>query len=67
MEQTTRGCLWSRVDRRLKFYSRSTIQIEWDAFSGAEGDGHWITEPEGFDQILQFVEKPCERNQTERQ
>ncbi|PKY05544.1 alpha/beta-hydrolase [Aspergillus campestris IBT 28561] len=46
---------------------QSTIQVEWNEFSGAEGDGHWIKEPEGFDQILQFVEKQRDRNQTESQ
>ncbi|PLB40604.1 alpha/beta hydrolase [Aspergillus candidus] len=44
-----------------------TIQVEWNEFSGAEGDGHWIKEPEGFDQVLQFVEKQRDRNQTESQ
>ncbi|KAJ5827557.1 Phospholipase/carboxylesterase/thioesterase [Penicillium robsamsonii] len=32
------------------------VHVEWHEFSGAEGDGHWIKEPEGFDQILQFLE-----------
>lgn len=33
------------------------IQTEWNEFTGAEGDGHWVKEPEGFDQILRFIEK----------
>jgi lysophospholipase-2 len=31
--------------------------VEWSEFSGAEGDGHWIKEPEGFDLILRFLER----------
>ncbi|OQE22631.1 hypothetical protein PENSTE_c010G05417 [Penicillium steckii] len=30
-------------------------RAEWYEFSGAEGDGHWIKEPEGFDQIVRFL------------
>jgi lysophospholipase-2 len=33
------------------------IQTEWNEFTGAESDGHWIKEPEGFDQVLRFFEK----------
>jgi predicted esterase len=33
------------------------IQTEWNEFEGAEGDGHWVKEPEGFDQILHFFRK----------
>jgi pimeloyl-ACP methyl ester carboxylesterase len=29
--------------------------VEWHEFTGAEGDGHWVKEPEGFDQILLFL------------
>lgn len=29
--------------------------VEWHEFTGAEGDGHWVKEPEGFDQILPFL------------
>lgn len=31
--------------------------VEWSEFTGAENDGHWIKEPEGFDHILGFLEK----------
>lgn len=31
--------------------------VEWSEFMEAEGDGHWIKEPEGFDCVLQFFEK----------
>lgn len=30
-------------------------RVEWYEFAGAEGDGHWIKEPEGFDQIVRFL------------
>ncbi|OJJ99187.1 hypothetical protein ASPACDRAFT_1888799 [Aspergillus aculeatus ATCC 16872] len=29
--------------------------VEWMEYAGAEGDGHWIKEPEGFDVILKFL------------
>lgn len=32
------------------------VHVEWNEFAGAEGEGHWIKEPEGFDQILRFLE-----------
>ncbi|KAJ5579533.1 uncharacterized protein N7459_005518 [Penicillium hispanicum] len=40
----------SRILRRV------VPRVEWHEFTGAEGDGHWIKEPDGFDQILQFLE-----------
>ncbi|KAL4803916.1 Alpha/Beta hydrolase protein [Aspergillus unguis] len=30
--------------------------VEWKEFTGAEAEGHWIKEPEGFDCILEFLE-----------
>lgn len=38
------------------------VHVEWHKFSGAEGDGHWIKEPEGFDQILKFLEDSVARS-----
>ncbi|KAL5357470.1 Alpha/Beta hydrolase protein [Aspergillus floccosus] len=32
-------------------------RVEWSEFSWAEGDGHWVKEPEGFDDILRFLER----------
>ncbi|KAL2833619.1 Alpha/Beta hydrolase protein [Aspergillus pseudoustus] len=29
--------------------------VEWQEYTGAEGEGHWIKEPEGFDHILRFL------------
>ncbi|KAJ6080818.1 hypothetical protein N7499_005692 [Penicillium canescens] len=36
---------------------RVMTHVECHQFTGAESDGHWIKEPEGFDQILQFLQK----------
>ncbi|GKZ39002.1 hypothetical protein AbraIFM66950_011660 [Aspergillus brasiliensis] len=35
---------------------RAGLEVEWIEYVGAEGDGHWIKEPEGFDAILKFFE-----------
>lgn len=35
---------------------RAGIAVEWHEFAGAENDGHWIKEPEGFDHIVCFLE-----------
>ena len=36
------------------------FSVEWNEFMGAEGDGHWIKEPEGFDQITRFIQSRME-------
>jgi predicted esterase len=41
----------SRVIRRVMTH------VECHEFTGAENNGHWVKEPEGFDQILQFLQK----------
>lgn len=43
----------ARVVRKLMAH------VKWNEFTGAERDGHWITEPDGVDQILQFLERPA--------
>ncbi|KAJ5543256.1 hypothetical protein N7535_005686 [Penicillium sp. DV-2018c] len=40
----------------FRILQRTMVRVEWHEFTGAEGDGHWIKEPEGFDQILRFLE-----------
>ena len=35
---------------------RFMLRVDWQEFTGAEGDGHWLKEPEGFDHILKFLE-----------
>lgn len=42
----------SRILRQIE------VRVKWNEFTGAEGDGHWIKEPDGFDQILWFLEVP---------
>lgn len=32
------------------------LPVEWHEYNGAENEGHWIKEPEGFDQIVEFLE-----------
>jgi len=29
--------------------------VEWHEYTGAENEGHWIKEPEGFDEIVKFL------------
>lgn len=35
---------------------RAGMEVEWLEYVGAEGDGHWIKAPEGFDAILKFLQ-----------
>jgi predicted esterase len=32
------------------------MHVDWKEYSGAENEGHWIREPEGFDAIVTFLE-----------
>jgi len=42
---------------------RLGFQVLWKTYRGAEGDGHWLKEPEQFDDIVRFLEdkfkQPC--------
>jgi lysophospholipase II len=52
---------WVSVDlgrQASKVLRKIMGHVSWDEFSGAENDGHWIKEPEGFDKILQFLQAP---------
>ncbi|KAF3481154.1 choline kinase [Arthroderma uncinatum] len=31
------------------------MKVEWNEHSGADNDGHWVKEPEGFDAIVDFL------------
>ncbi|KAK2813793.1 hypothetical protein FQN50_000193 [Emmonsiellopsis sp. PD_5] len=31
------------------------MHVDWAEYSGAENDGHWIKEPEGYDMIVKFL------------
>ncbi|KAK2855534.1 hypothetical protein FQN49_005101 [Arthroderma sp. PD_2] len=35
---------------------KSGMQVDWMEYSGAENEGHWVKEPEGFDSIVAFLE-----------
>ena len=36
---------------------RIGLDVESKEYSGAENDGHWVKEPEGFDEIVAFITK----------
>ncbi|KAJ5747036.1 uncharacterized protein N7511_008732 [Penicillium nucicola] len=51
---------WVSVDlgrQASQIIRRLMTHVEFHEFTGAESDGHWIEEPDGFDQILQFLQK----------
>ncbi|OJD18169.1 hypothetical protein AJ78_01781 [Emergomyces pasteurianus Ep9510] len=31
------------------------MQVDWEEYSGAENEGHWVKEPEGVDTIVKFL------------
>jgi len=33
------------------------VRVDWKEYSGAERDGHWVKEPEEFDDIVTFLKK----------
>lgn len=35
--------------------------VEWSEFAGADNDGHWIKEPEGFDRLMEFLKQNMPR------
>lgn len=35
---------------------QSGMSVEWHEYSRADNDGHWIKEPEGFDDIVRFLQ-----------
>ncbi|OGM50077.1 hypothetical protein ABOM_001311 [Aspergillus bombycis] len=50
---------WVSVDlgrQAARVLQQIRIPVQWHEFAGAEEDGHWVKEPEGFDQILHFLE-----------
>jgi lysophospholipase-2 len=50
----------------FRILQRILTHVEWYEFTGAEEEGHWIKEPEGFDQILRFLEDRSARISIER-
>ncbi|KAF3911032.1 hypothetical protein AA313_de0203107 [Arthrobotrys entomopaga] len=41
--------------------SRIGFEVAWKEYTGAEEDGHWLKEPEEFDDIVEFIEGIIER------
>lgn len=41
-------------------FKKLANNVEWNEFTGTEEEGHWIKEPEGFDRIIQVIEKQLE-------
>lgn len=40
----------------FRILQKIMVHVEWDEFNGADNDGHWIKEPDGFDRILQYLD-----------
>ncbi|RVD82470.1 uncharacterized protein DFL_006896 [Arthrobotrys flagrans] len=52
------------VDFTLGSQARDILQnlgykVDWREYKGAEQEGHWFKEPEGLDDIVQFVKEKC--------
>lgn len=41
------------------------VSTQWEEFSGALNDGHWIKEPEGIEDIVRFIKKQVEARNPE--
>lgn len=57
--------IWVSVDlgrQAAGVFKKLANHVVWNEFTGAEENGHWIKEPEGFDQIIQFIKKQLEHN-----
>lgn len=39
------------------------VPTEWHYYNGAEANGHWIKEPQGFDYMVEFIEKQLRRGE----
>lgn len=52
-----------RVGRQAsRILQQIDVPTQWRVFTGAVAGGHWIKEPEGFDNIVQFVQTQVEGN-----
>jgi predicted esterase len=61
--------IWVPVElgrQAAEIFKKLASHVEWNEFTGAEEDGHWIKEPEGFDQIMSFIEKQSESERDSR-
>ncbi|KAL4744483.1 hypothetical protein BDW72DRAFT_188409 [Aspergillus terricola var. indicus] len=55
--------VWVPVElgqQAVRILRKIMAHVEWREYSGAEREGHWIKEPEGFDYIIEFLE--CRSN-----
>lgn len=43
--------------RALHILQDVGISAEWKEFAGAEAGGHWIKQPEGIEQIVEFIQR----------
>jgi lysophospholipase-2 len=51
--------VWVSVDlgrQAFRILQKVMAHVEWNEFNGADNDGHWIKEPDGFDRVLQFLD-----------
>ncbi|KAE8131682.1 Alpha/Beta hydrolase protein [Aspergillus pseudotamarii] len=54
--------VWVPVDlgrQAARVLQQIQFPVQWHEFAGAEGDGHWVKEPQGLDQILHFLKECC--------
>jgi predicted esterase len=61
--------IWVPVElgrQAAEIFKKLANHVEWNEFTGAKEDGHWIKEPEGFDQIIKFLEKQSESKRDSR-
>lgn len=51
--------VWVSVDlgrQAFRILQKIMVDIKWDEFNGADNDGHWIKDPDGFDHVLHFLD-----------
>lgn len=58
-----------RLGRKIRDVLRKMgIKVEWQEFSGAPDQGHWVKEPEQFDGIVEFLREFVQKSgETRRQ
>lgn len=55
--------IWVPVElgrQAARIFKNLANHVEWNEYTGVGEDGHWIKEPEGFDQIIKFIERQSE-------
>lgn len=46
-----------------KILAQLGMEVKWIEYSGAENEGHWVKEPEGFDTLISFLEEHVSRKE----